>query len=127
MIKSSKLTKQVQKKLLEHFCADIDATKTALVIGLNRKTVNRYYNLFRIAIYRYQQSEKAKLLVLLRLMKAILAQHEHVEVANQKSVEEVHLNYPFLEFLNEVAAFTLKLFLMPKNQHCKQLFEEKFH
>ena len=61
MIKSSKLTRQVQKKLLEHFCADIDATKTALVIGLNRKTVNRYYNLFRIAIYRYQQSEKAKI------------------------------------------------------------------
>src|SRR5262249_27347154 len=62
MIKSSKLTNQKQKKMTEHFCADIDATKTALVLGINRKTANRYYMIFRQAVYRYQQQEKAKLI-----------------------------------------------------------------
>jgi transposase len=61
MIESSKLTKQKQRKIMEHFCADIDATKTALVLGLNRKTINRCYNIFRRAIYQHQQREKAKL------------------------------------------------------------------
>jgi len=61
MIKSGKIKKQKQKKLIEHFSADIDATKTSFVLGLNRKTVNRYYNIFRRAIYRYQQREKAKI------------------------------------------------------------------
>jgi transposase-like protein len=61
MIRSSKLTSQKQKKLIEHFCADIDATKTALILVLNRKTVNRYYMIFREAIYEHQKREKAKL------------------------------------------------------------------
>ena len=37
------------------FCVDIDATKTALLLGLNRNTVNRYFKLFREAIYEHQK------------------------------------------------------------------------
>ena len=51
MIKHSKLTSYKLKKIIIHFCTDIDATKTALLTGINRNTVNRYYTIFREAIY----------------------------------------------------------------------------
>lgn len=35
---------------MEYFCLDIDATKTAIQTGLERKTVNRLYLLFRYRI-----------------------------------------------------------------------------
>ncbi|HEV2916711.1 MAG TPA: transposase [Candidatus Babeliales bacterium] len=60
MIKS-KLNRQELEKLIEHFCKDIDATQTALSLSINRKTVNRYYNLFRMVIYNHQQNEDIKL------------------------------------------------------------------
>jgi len=36
---------------MRHFCIDIDATKTSKLVGLNRKTVNRWFTIFRLAIY----------------------------------------------------------------------------
>ena len=48
------------KKIIECFCIDIDATKTALLLGLNRKTINRYFTCFRKAIYRKKQGEMRK-------------------------------------------------------------------
>jgi len=41
------------------FCADITATQAALLLGLNRKTINRYYLAFRRAIFAYQEMKKA--------------------------------------------------------------------
>ncbi len=41
------------------FCEDITATKTANLTGINRNTINRYFNLFRKAIAfssEYEQS-----------------------------------------------------------------------
>ena len=35
------------KKILKCFCTDIPASKTALLILINRNTINKYYNLFR--------------------------------------------------------------------------------
>ena len=35
------------KKIMDYFCVDITASKTALLLGINRNTINRYYNLFR--------------------------------------------------------------------------------
>lgn len=35
------------KKVMRYFCEDITASKTALLIGINRNTINRYFNLFR--------------------------------------------------------------------------------
>jgi transposase len=57
MLKHSKLTQYQIKKIIRHFCADIDATKTALLLGFNRNTVNRYYSLFRQAVYTQRQRE----------------------------------------------------------------------
>lgn len=57
MIRRAKITKYKVKKILECFCVDVDATKTAQLLELNRKTINRYFSLFRKAIYYNQQRE----------------------------------------------------------------------
>jgi len=44
-------------KIMRHFCVDVTTTQTAWLLGLNRKTVNRYYGLFRRMIYRHQIDE----------------------------------------------------------------------
>lgn len=49
-----RLTKYKKKKIIECFCLDIDATKTSMLLKLNRKTINRYYRYFREIVYRYQ-------------------------------------------------------------------------
>ena len=35
------------KKIMQYFCEDITASKTAILLGINRNTINRYFNLFR--------------------------------------------------------------------------------
>jgi transposase len=45
-----------------HFCVDVDATKTALLTGLNRNTINRYFRLFREAVYLHQSFKLDKLI-----------------------------------------------------------------
>ena len=42
-----KLSTYKIKKILRLFCADIPASKTAEILEVNRKTADRYYNLFR--------------------------------------------------------------------------------
>lgn len=32
---------------MRHFCENITASKTAVLLGINRNTINRYYNFFR--------------------------------------------------------------------------------
>ncbi len=51
MIPYSKISVYELKKIIKHFCVDIDATKTSELLGYNRKTINRYYLLFRQIIY----------------------------------------------------------------------------
>ena len=41
------------KKILKCFCEDLPATKTASLLQVNRKTVDRYYNIFREKIKDY--------------------------------------------------------------------------
>lgn len=55
---NSKLSKYKLKKIIQCFCIDIDATKTALLLGLNRNTINRWYAIFRQEIYQYQVNQK---------------------------------------------------------------------
>jgi transposase len=43
-------------KILKHFVVDVEASKTAELLGLNRKTVDEYYNLFRKLIYVEQKA-----------------------------------------------------------------------
>lgn len=46
-------------KLVRCFCADLTASQSALLLGLNRKTVNRYFGLFRATIAAAQERDLA--------------------------------------------------------------------
>ena len=61
MFENSKLSRYKVGKIIECFCIDIDATKTALLLKLNRKTVNRYFLAFRRLIYLHQVSKKEQI------------------------------------------------------------------
>ena len=56
MNKKNGLSRYRRLKLVEAFCADLTATQTAALFGLNRNTVNRYYRLFREAIRAHQDA-----------------------------------------------------------------------
>ena len=45
------------KKIIKHFCLDITADKTAALTGTNRNTINRWFLVFRRAIYAWQCQE----------------------------------------------------------------------
>ena len=47
MLRYSKIKNFKVKKILRCFCEDIPAIKTASLLKLNRKTIDRYYNIFR--------------------------------------------------------------------------------
>ena len=57
LVKSAKLSNYKIKKIIKCFIIDIDATKTSLIVNVNRNTVNHYFNLFRLLIYHKQPEE----------------------------------------------------------------------
>ena len=59
-MKHSKLSKYRIKKIMECFCVDLDATRTAFLLRLNRNTINRHFRLFREAIVAHQQQQLAR-------------------------------------------------------------------
>jgi len=62
MFANSKLSRYKIRRIAECFCIDIDATKTALILKLNRKTANRYFLAFRLLIHAHQLSRKEHVL-----------------------------------------------------------------
>ena len=46
------------KKIMLYFCEDITASKTAALLGINRNTINRYFNLFRQKIVAFSREGK---------------------------------------------------------------------
>ncbi len=57
IVKASKLSDFVIKKIIWCFCVDIDATRTSLIVRVNRNTVNRFFRLFRTVIWYHQLKE----------------------------------------------------------------------
>ena len=57
----AKISAHKIKKIIRCFCIDIDASKTAKLLELNRNTINHWYNIFRRAIYLYQMAEFEKM------------------------------------------------------------------
>ena len=49
-----RLSKYRVKKILHCFCVDIPAIAAAELLGYNRKTIDRYFNIFREHILEYQ-------------------------------------------------------------------------
>lgn len=45
-----KLSNYKLKKIILHYCVDIEASKTAVLTGINRNTINAYFKLFRSLI-----------------------------------------------------------------------------
>lgn len=58
MFRNRKLSQYRIEKVAECFCVDIPASKAALLLKLNRKTVNRYFLAFRRLIHARQPAEK---------------------------------------------------------------------
>ena len=58
----AKISQYKIKKIIECFCLDILASKTAILLGLNRKTINHWYLAFRLAIYARQMNEFKKMI-----------------------------------------------------------------
>ena len=61
MIKYSKLSTYKQSKLFYYFFEDFSATQTAKIMGLNRNTVNLWFNRFRESIVRISIEESKNL------------------------------------------------------------------
>ena len=53
MLKYAKISTYKIRKILKLFCKDFPSIKTAELLELNRKTIDRYYNIFREKIVRY--------------------------------------------------------------------------
>ena len=62
IVKTAKLSDYRLKKIIRHFCLDILADKTATLTGINRNTINRWYLVFRKAIYAWQHKEFVRII-----------------------------------------------------------------
>lgn len=60
-IRYGKLSGYKVGKILKHFVVDVEASKAAELLNLNRKTVDDYYNLFRRLVYAEQKAAFDKL------------------------------------------------------------------
>lgn len=61
MSKIRRLVRHHVKKIMWHFCVDVAAVAAARLLGINRNTINRYYGLFRQAIYAQQSRQLQQL------------------------------------------------------------------
>ena len=61
VLKGSKISRDRLLKVVEFFCLDIEACKTASLLRLNRNIVNRFYGIFRRLISLHRQSQKKRL------------------------------------------------------------------
>ncbi|QQS58943.1 IS1595 family transposase [Candidatus Peregrinibacteria bacterium] len=61
MLKHAKISDYKIKKILMCFCEDIDASKTARILEINRRTIDRYFNIFRekITLHAIAQSKES--------------------------------------------------------------------
>jgi len=49
------------KKIIKCFCLDINVSKTAQLLNMNRNTINHWYMEFRKAVYVYQMKKCEKM------------------------------------------------------------------
>jgi hypothetical protein len=57
MLKGSKISRYRILKVIDCYCLDLVASKTAVLLKLNRNTVNRYYAIFRRLVAAHQAKE----------------------------------------------------------------------
>ena len=59
-IKYAKISEKLIKKILKYFCLELTAVQTAKLLNLNRRTIDRYYKIFREEIAKYQEDNLRK-------------------------------------------------------------------
>jgi len=62
MLTRAKISIYEIKKIIKCFCLDINASKTAKLLSINRNTINHWYMTFRKAIYVHQMKEFDKII-----------------------------------------------------------------
>jgi transposase-like protein len=62
MLTRAKISVYEIKKIIKCFCLDINASKTAQLLDINRNTINHWYMTFRKAIYVHQMKEFKKMI-----------------------------------------------------------------
>ncbi len=62
MLTRAKISTYEIKKIIKCFCLDINASKTAMLLDINRNTINHWYMTFRKAIYVHQMKEFDKMI-----------------------------------------------------------------
>ncbi|GEM_PF-5751822 len=72
-IKRRHISKDKYRIIFRSFIADIPACKTVIIAGVNRKTADYYYNLFRAVI-----------------IKAVLKEREEVKLGNGVEIDEAY-------------------------------------
>ena len=75
MLKFNRLSSQKVNKIIACFCEDINASSAAAILGLNRKTINLYYNHFRELILRQSLAENARDLGVFELDESYFGAH----------------------------------------------------
>ena len=67
IVNKAKISDYNIKKIIECFSLDLTAVQTSKLLKLNRKTINRYYAIFRSVILSNQQDEFQKFVGLIEL------------------------------------------------------------
>jgi len=62
MFRNSKLSNFKVRKNIWCFCVDANATQAAILLGLNRNTINNWFNVFRRMIYIHQEAIKEQII-----------------------------------------------------------------
>ncbi len=62
MLTRAKISVYEIKKIIKCFCLDINASKTAKLLSINRNTINHWYMTFRLAIYVHQMKKFKKMI-----------------------------------------------------------------
>jgi len=60
-IKYAKIRDKLIKQILKYFCLELTAVQTAKILSLNRRTIDRYYQIFREKIAKYQENNLQRL------------------------------------------------------------------
>ncbi|RME57668.1 IS1595 family transposase, partial [Candidatus Parcubacteria bacterium] len=60
-MRNKRLSDYRLRRLILCFCVDVTATQAVVLLGLNRNTLNRWYGIFRRAIYAHQEALKESL------------------------------------------------------------------
>ena len=106
----NRLSRYRQEKIMDCFCADLTATQSAKILGLNRKTINRYYGKFRTAIAIKQEADKAAFVGIVEMDESYFGADRLRGHPPKESGGAARLNNLFAAYLSAMGVFIQRLF-----------------